>query len=191
MSMKFNALNLIKGGLFMKKGGYQILDLKGVDLSTLNAEMDISRYETLQNAHEKPILVSGIVIDGVKQNDVFVTPVFDEDSSLWIFELYGYVIQIYDDGDMSANKEEKIIELESPYTIQVADVSTLVSGELVSTILTASNMGLDIDFTKIKRVYSDSRGAWYYPVESTDSMIRIINTDSLTDGESVDIVELY
>lgn len=54
-----------------RKGGYKIIDLKGYDFS--NADMVIEGiYDTIENNYGKPLLFTGIVIDGIEKDDVYV-----------------------------------------------------------------------------------------------------------------------
>lgn len=55
----------------MIKGGYKILDLGEVDLTT--SQTIPGAYYALSNAHRKPILLSGIVVGGVDYPDVFTS----------------------------------------------------------------------------------------------------------------------
>ena len=54
----------------MKKGGYQIVDLKDVSLSGTPTTIK-GIYKTLVGNSRKVILLSGINIEGVKKNDTF------------------------------------------------------------------------------------------------------------------------
>lgn len=59
----------------MRKGGYQIIDLGGVNLGTAESPTSVvidGLYNKLEGV-VKPILLTGIVIDNVEQKDTFVT----------------------------------------------------------------------------------------------------------------------
>ena len=53
------------------KGGYQLIDLQGNDLSSGFTLEGLHQVITLSN--NKPLLVTGIVISGTKKNDVYTT----------------------------------------------------------------------------------------------------------------------
>ena len=77
-----------------KKGGYQLISLLGIVITTLTAVPGI--YERLVKSHGKPILVTDINVGGSKQNDIFVTPKLV--SGDYVLEnVYGYDLTIDDD----------------------------------------------------------------------------------------------
>lgn len=71
----------------MKKGGYQILDLKG---QTSGSTID-GIYELLEG-NTKPVLVSGLVDGGVEYRDAFVE--FTVSESNFVGIVYGKTITI-------------------------------------------------------------------------------------------------
>lgn len=68
----------------MKKGGYQILDLGGVDVGTAAATI-AGTYGVIENGNGKPILVSGLndgskvyrdfFANAVKGDDLYLLPI--------------------------------------------------------------------------------------------------------------------
>lgn len=54
------------------KGGYRIIDFKDINLVTGTASTITGVYDAIKSNHRKAILISGIVIDGVKMADSFV-----------------------------------------------------------------------------------------------------------------------
>lgn len=56
----------------MVKGGYKIVNFKGENITTENGAEISGIYESLENNYHKPILISGIVVDGTEYNDTFV-----------------------------------------------------------------------------------------------------------------------
>lgn len=82
----YSRILIDKGGKIMsKKGGYKIIDLKNNDLTSSNTIEGI--YDAIEGNYGKPILLSGIVIDSVEKDDIFVN-----------VEVSGsdYVIKAYD-----------------------------------------------------------------------------------------------
>lgn len=91
------------------KGGYKIIDLKGIDV-TQSTMMIEGIYESIESNYGKPLLISGIVIDGVEKDDVFVQATLN--GTAYEFEIYGYTFQVQ---DTNAVKGEKtFIEITFP-----------------------------------------------------------------------------
>ena len=57
----------------MKKGGYQIIDLKNFDIHNGNSVTIKGIYNILKEV-KKPLLLSGIITDSEKQQDQFIIP---------------------------------------------------------------------------------------------------------------------
>lgn len=88
------------------KGGYKIVSLNGLDL--VGESLAIAGlYDKLAKSYDKPILVTGIVIDGEKKKNAFVQ-VEVLDDGIKINDLYGYDLLVEEDGDItvSANPHE-------------------------------------------------------------------------------------
>lgn len=62
------------------RGGYQILDLNDTNLVSGNGKTIGGIYDLIEGNYRKPILLSGLVIDGIEQADVFVQFTVSEDS---------------------------------------------------------------------------------------------------------------
>lgn len=73
-----------------RKGGYKIIDLKGLDFSS-NMVID-GIHESIEDNYGKPLLFSGIVIDGVEKDDVFANAVVNGDG--YDVTLYGQTLHI-------------------------------------------------------------------------------------------------
>lgn len=56
----------------MLKGGYKIIDLKGVTIASEGGTTIAGIYNAIENNYRKPLLLSGVVIDGVEKADVFI-----------------------------------------------------------------------------------------------------------------------
>ena len=88
------------------KGGYKIVSLNGLDL--VGESLAIAGlYDKLAKSYDKPILVTGVVIDGEKKKNAFVQ-VEVLDDGIKINDLYGYDLLVEEDGDItvSANPQE-------------------------------------------------------------------------------------
>lgn len=103
----------------MKKGGYQIIDLKDTPLTTDSGAMVIDGLYSLIESTNKTILVSGIVIDGVEYNDTFVE--FTEDGSNYVGTMYGKTITIQDNNVINITEGSK-------YTFKTVTKSIIISG---------------------------------------------------------------
>ena len=57
----------------MKKGGYQIIDLKDFNIVS-GSQIKIKGIYNLLKEVKKPLLLSGITVNGVKQLDQFIIP---------------------------------------------------------------------------------------------------------------------
>lgn len=56
----------------MLKGGYHIADFQDINIVTGTATAVTGIYESIEGSHRKPILLSGITLDGVEKPDCFV-----------------------------------------------------------------------------------------------------------------------
>lgn len=56
----------------MLKGGYHITDFHDINIVTGEATVVTGIYESIEASHRKPILLSGITLDGVEKPDCFI-----------------------------------------------------------------------------------------------------------------------
>lgn len=105
-----------------KKGGYKIVSLGGLDLTGENLALS-GLYNALKLSHGKPILLTGIVIDGEKKKDALVQA--DEGANkINIKNLYGYDLEVAKSGDaITVTESPDGIELPVP---EVADAGKIV-----------------------------------------------------------------
>ena len=112
------------------KGGYKIIDLKGVDV-TKSTLMIKGIYESIESNYGKPLLISGIVIDGVEKDDVFVQATLN--GTTYEFEVYGYTIQVQDT-DAVGVKQYVVLQVPTKTTtieLKNGDKFILLSGRSV------------------------------------------------------------
>lgn len=76
----------------MLKGGYHIVDFQDVNITTENGATVTGIYETIEHNYRKPILISGITIDGVEKPDCFIDCTIEEASVT--FSAYGKTFTI-------------------------------------------------------------------------------------------------
>ena len=75
----------------MRNGGYKIINLNDVSL-TSTAKKVAGIHDDIENSFRKPLLLSGITINGVEKNDAFVAPTVSSGS--YLFKVYGGTITV-------------------------------------------------------------------------------------------------
>lgn len=85
-----------------KKGGYKIIDFKGLTLSTTDVVIP-GIYDAIEST-TKPILASGIKISTTEYNDEFVGVTISSDD--FVIDFHGYDIVITVDDEVSATAQE-------------------------------------------------------------------------------------
>lgn len=79
----------------MIKGGYKLIDFKDTPFEVGGATMMIDGiYDSIEGSYRKPLLVTGLVMDGRECNDVYVTPQME--GSTFVFTVYGKICTITD-----------------------------------------------------------------------------------------------
>lgn len=73
------------------KGGYQIIDFRGVNI-TGSAQTIPGIYESIGGNYNKPLLLSGIVLSGVGKADVFAAA--ETDAGNYKFTVYGGTLTV-------------------------------------------------------------------------------------------------
>lgn len=77
----------------MIKGGYKIIDFNDAPFTTGGETITIDGiYDSVKLSCRKPLLFSGINIDGIKRNCVYVIPLIS--GSNYVFTAYGKTITI-------------------------------------------------------------------------------------------------
>ena len=83
-----------------KKGGYKIIDFKGTPFVTGGSPLKVDGiYDTVDASYRKPLLLSGINIDGKERNEGYVTPALS--GSNYVFTAYGKTITITNADEVS------------------------------------------------------------------------------------------
>lgn len=82
----------------MKQGGYHIVDFNNTALSAESATIS-GIFESIEGSLTKPILISGVILDGVEQRDCFVVPGFADGS--YTISAYGKTITITSDDSVT------------------------------------------------------------------------------------------
>lgn len=60
------------------KGGYQILNLKNINLTVETPAVITEAYETLEGNYKKAVLVTGFTVNGAEVGDFFTLPYVSE-----------------------------------------------------------------------------------------------------------------
>lgn len=85
-------------------GGYRILDLHNNnyiparDYASAETTNDYLYPFFSESDSRKPVLVTGIVINGVEKADVFASFIYDDTYTSYVANIYGYKLYIADDG---------------------------------------------------------------------------------------------
>ena len=74
--------------------GYQIVDLKDTTISGAGTKVS-GVFESIKNSNRKPLLLTGIVIDGAEMNSVFVSATIT--SGNYVIAAYGKTITVKSD----------------------------------------------------------------------------------------------
>lgn len=56
-----------------RKGGYKIINFNDIDLKTGVATKIDGIYDAIENSYRKPLLFTGLVLNGVEKTDAYVT----------------------------------------------------------------------------------------------------------------------
>lgn len=90
----------MKEGVLMVKGGYRIIDFKDINIiSGGDAVVIAGVYDVIEDAYRKPLLLSGITLDGVEKPDCFIS--CDVSDSNYTFTAYGKTFTVTDENKVS------------------------------------------------------------------------------------------
>lgn len=111
----------------MKKGGYKIIDFKGTALSGTAVEIP-GILEKIVDNYDKPILVSGVILNGELQDDAYAAVSDTEDTV--ILTVYGGAITITEDDEVTFAVAKTPAELAA----EIGDLEDLDTTEKGSTV---------------------------------------------------------
>lgn len=104
------------------KGGYKLISLDKIDMLEIEIGVEIAGiHKAIESSYGKPLLLTGIVIDGVEKEDVYIGEMKVIEGS-FVFKAYGYEITI------SAEDEVEAVEIHVPV------VKSVTSAEVEKTI---------------------------------------------------------
>ena len=179
------------------KGGYKIVSLNGLDLLGESLAIE-GLYDKLAKSYDKPILVTGIVIDGEKKKNAFVQ-VEVLDDGIKINDLYGYDLLVEEDGDItvSANPQElpNTADASAGQVLKLDSQKKPVWGaiEKGTKLYKHTLSGSGLVFKKLIRIDGTS-GVSAIDTSVSNPTVIAISTSSATidsDNKMVDVLVLY
>lgn len=112
------------------KGGYKIVDFNGAALSG-TAVVISGIYNQIADNYKKPVLVSGVSLNGVVKDDAFTSA--DEGTGSVTLNVYGGTITVTDDDKVTYTASEGTAELEAKIG-DLDDLKTTDTGSLVDAV---------------------------------------------------------
>ena len=94
-----------------RKGGYKLVSLQLVELTTMIALVGL--YSAIVNSHDKPLLISDILINGERKNNVYCR-VEKGTNKYTIKNVYGYDIEVTNQDVVEVTENADGIELPKP-----------------------------------------------------------------------------
>lgn len=87
----------------MKKGGYQILDFKGVkiDVGTASLYKGLTVYRDYINSHGKPIIVTGLNLNGAVYPNAICVEVYNGTGTQKKFTTHAHTVTMMADGKIA------------------------------------------------------------------------------------------
>lgn len=76
------------------RGGYKLISLENKNIVTGSTATIDDIYERIENSNRKPLVLTGIVIDGVEYNDCGICPVLNGTS--YTFTAWGKTYTVTD-----------------------------------------------------------------------------------------------
>ena len=142
------------------KGGYQLIDLQGNDLSSGFTLEGLHQVITLSN--NKPLLVTGIVISGTKKNDVYTT--YTKSGTNYYVVVYDKKLKVANTDavtitDFTEYDPEKAIRVDTGNSIAVS-----TSGTFSETILNKIKNNPSLVLKASSDSETEVSGSYLYPV---------------------------
>lgn len=170
------------------KGGYKIISLLGVSLADGESYTIAGIHKAIESSYRKPLLIEGIVVDGVEKDAIWVKELKVVEGS-FVIELYGLKLTISDEDEVTVEEELNVLELEESINITESDVTVLVEDSVSRTIIDVSDLNLK---KAPKQVFSASQASYYivdaynYDEDGIVTELQFITAYSLVDGETID-----
>lgn len=94
-----------------KKGGYRLVSLKLIELSTMTACAGL--YQAIESSHDKPLCLCDILVSGAKKNNVYITAIKGT-NKYTLKNVYGYDIEVTNADAVEVSENADGIELPKP-----------------------------------------------------------------------------
>lgn len=170
-------------------GGYKLISLHDIDIFTLNGQSIEGIFNSILTT-KKRIVLTDVVIDGIKQNDIPVSVhMWDDLSGCDIFGVPEYNITI--DEDDVIHSFPKYIPLNTPITLTSGEVIEIVSGMLYKVILKNADIPTGINYNNIKGLRIEGLNSTLYIAHYEDGygLSGYIGDDAT--GESITGIYLF
>lgn len=102
------------------KGGYKIISLLGVSLADGESYTIAGIHKAIESSYRKPLLIEGIVVDGVEKDATWVKELKVVEGS-FVIELYGLKLTITDEDEVTV--EEIVEPTPTPIIIPINNVT--------------------------------------------------------------------
>lgn len=116
------------------KGGYKIISLLGISLVADESVTIAGIHKAIEASYRKPLLIEGIVIDGVEKDATWVKELKVVDGS-FVIEIYGMKLTITDEDEVEVEESkeitETVIELDEPLPVDSSEIVTLLENVAV------------------------------------------------------------
>ena len=170
-----------------KKGGYRLVSLKLVELSTMTACAGL--YQAIESSHDKPLCLCDILVSGAKKNNVYVTAIKGT-NKYTLKNVYGYDVEVNKDDEIDVTPNADGIELPAPAVIdagkivgvnaqgkyelqeQVPNVEDAEAGTIQDTL------GLDSQGKLVKGAISGGTKLYLHTISYQSKTIKVITTRS-------------
>lgn len=94
-----------------KKGGYRLVSLKLIELSTMTACAGL--YQAIESSHDKPLCLCDILVSGAKKNNVYITAIKGT-NKYTLKHIYGYNLEVTNEDVVTISQDSEGIELPVP-----------------------------------------------------------------------------
>lgn len=127
------------------KGGYKIIALAGISLIAGATFTIDGIHKSIEASYSKPLLIEGIVVDGVEKNDVWVKELKVVDGS-FVIELYGLKLTITDEDEVTV--EEIQLPVKKQITVSVEEYDLEINDGDEITLVNNHEDGATINLPK-------------------------------------------
>lgn len=173
-----------------KKGGYRLVSLKLIELSTMTACAGL--YQAIESSHDKPLCLCDILVSGAKKNNVYITAIKGT-NKYTLKHIYGYILEVTNEDVVTISQDSEGIELPVPeasddgkivgvnaqgkYVLKPSVKEQVEDGAESGTIVDA--LGLDEDGKLVKGAVSGGGTKLYkHILNDGTTSLELINTSN-------------